>query len=261
VALEAPEASDEAVDLDLVTAQGGRHRLVGHGWLSYALLLLTPLGLAVVITVLTSLPSRPYARPWANEATTPGALPLVPTPAPAPTSALPSPHPTASGSASAAAHPPKPGDSTGASAVTLLAPDNPGSAAATTNAGTDLLLVLEAENGLLGGDLQTSSAPGASGGVVVLGLGTGRSQTVTFTGVRVAATDSYLLSLYYATAGVNSLTVRTSAGGTAVVPCLASFDGRFRTAAVTVVLARGANTITVEATSPLGLQLDRIELA
>src|SRR5258705_8880403 len=79
----APEITDKEMDLDLADARGGRHRLIGRGWLVYSLWLLTPLALALAVATVSALPSG-QGTPYAGDAPDPLPSNLIPTPAPAP---------------------------------------------------------------------------------------------------------------------------------------------------------------------------------
>src|SRR4051812_37555805 len=84
----APEVSEEEMEHDHADALGGRHRLLGRGWLTYSLWLLTPLAIALAIAGVTALPAHQLP-PYAGDL--PGLNPdgVPPTPAPAPTGSAP----------------------------------------------------------------------------------------------------------------------------------------------------------------------------
>jgi hypothetical protein len=240
------------MDLDLADARGGRHRLIGRGWLSYSIWLLTPLALALAVAAVSAMPAA-QGTPYAGDA--PDPLPSnflpVPTPAPQPTT---TPDPgSATGDPGTGGHPTSAG-------ATPASPDPGLVPAAATSISVFLALSIEAESGQLGSQLKTVSLSGASGGILVSGLGRTLSRTLTLAEVTVPAAGEYHLRLWYTAGTAAGVRIRTGAGTDATVTCPKTEADTIAVYSTTILLTAGYNTITVSGTSNGDASLDRITL-
>jgi hypothetical protein len=259
----APEVSDEALDLDLATARGGLHRLSRRGWLGYALWIFAPLGVALVIAAISSLPGSPTGRPFAGDAAS--ALPPDPTPGGQLTSAVP-----VLSATSAQAATPSPAAASGlppagptSDPPRAQAPAPTGAApvlVSNTSSAPDFSFAIEAESAALGTQVKVEQLTGASGGSVVSGVGEGGQRLLTVSGIQAPAAASYRLNLAYQTNAATTLTLKSSAGTDTTVTCPATTGSPGWCAAI-VKLSVGTNTVTLGATrNNSGLFLDRITL-
>jgi hypothetical protein len=275
-----PDVCDEAVDLDVAVARGGRHRRPRRAGLPYLLWILAPLGLALLVSAMSSLPGArpalPYAGPTAG--TPPLPLPLVPAtdgvvaPSAAPDSG--GPGDTPESPAPPAGEPARPGPggtpppvaaqppATDVLTVTDTSPSSPGTSSPSVG-GTPVSTVsvsVEAESAALGSALDRALLPGASGGEVVTGLGKNSHRSLTISGIRIPVGGWYRLELGYASPDAVGIEVRTSAGGAATTTCPAT-GGALRWCATLVRMSAGENSVTVTGTeNNTDAVLDRVVL-
>ena len=254
----APDVSDEEVEQDHADAVCGRHRLLGRGWLTYSLWVLTPLAIALAIAGVSALPGQ-HLSPYAGDL--PGLHPdgAPPTPVPAP-STSPSPATSPSGAAPATPGPtgspgPVPASSSGQPATATPSPSP-----SMMPVQPALFLSLEAEAGTLGRDLRVFALTGASGGNVVTGLGSQSKTTLVFPAVAVLLPREYHLRFWYAASADTDLRVTSSAGTAATVYCPSTGGATIGWYDTVVLLATGVNSITVGGDKTGGLDLDRITL-
>ncbi len=281
-----PDVCDEAVDLDLATARGGRHRRPGRAGLPYLLWILAPLGLALLVSSMSSLPgarpAMPYAGPTAG--TPPLPLPLVPASdgvaapsagpdsggpgdapgSPAPPAGEPGPTGPAGTPPPTAPQPPVSGVLTGTSAsYSSPSAGNPtvGSpTAGSPTAGSTVNVSVEAESAALGSALDRALLPGASGGEVVTGLGKNSHRSLTISGIRIPVDGWYRLDLGYAAPDAVGIELRTSAGSVETTTCPGT-GGALRWCAGMVRLTAGENSVTVAGTeNNSDAVLDRVVL-
>lgn len=253
----APEVSEDEVEEDHADALGGRHRLLGRGWLTYSLWVLTPLAIALAIAGISALPGQ-HLPPYAGDL--PGLRPdgVPPTPAPAP-STSPSRTTGPTGAAVVTTRPtgspePVPGASSSQPATAAPSPSF-------TQVQPALFLSLEAEAGALGRDLRVVALAGASGGSVVTGLGSQAKTQLVFPAVVVLLPREYHLRFWYAASVDTDLRLDSSAGTSATVYCPSTGSGATIGWYDTVVLlGTGTNSITVGGDRAGGLDLDRITL-
>ncbi len=256
----APEVNDDVMDLERATAHGGRHRLLRSGWLGYALLLLTPLALALIVAAISTVPpphnNRRGPAAAGGEA---GRVPVTPIPAPAvPTAAatgtpLPTGSPAANSTRTPAGRPlPPPPTSGPPEAPDLVPTGGPGV----------LQIAREAESAELGKQLSNVAMASASGGEVVTGLGKNKPRTMTFPEITVTVAGTYELRVWYAAAVAVNVRVRTSAGTDSPVLCPATGGtSALRSYAIAVKLGIGTNTIILNATTKDVPVVDRITVS
>lgn len=238
------------MELDLATARGGRHRMLRRGWLAYAMWVFAPLGLALVIAAITALPGPESGTPFAGGPASKLPAPPVPTPnggVSPPSGAV----ATAAPTTSRPTRSPLPHRSTAAPTLFSLPAPTPISPTATSGppprTPTPVAAVsMEAEDAVLGSQLKTEEIAGASGGMVVTGLGKNSHRTLTLPEVTIAVSGYYRLDLVYAATEQIRIDVHTSVGADTSVSCPPTAAATLSWCATMVLLDSGPNTISVE---------------
>jgi hypothetical protein len=250
---DVPAVSEDAMELDLATARGGQHRLLRRGWLAYAMWIFAPLGVALVIAAITSLPGPETGTPSAGGPAS--KLPGLPPPTPnthisppAGDIAVPvsitshhasSPNPSPHSPHSTPAVPPVLGPP-------AVAPSSMRPASTPPVTPTADAITMEAEAGALGSQLTTEQVAGASGGLIVTGLGKNSHRTLTLPNVTVTVSGYYRLDLGYTASEQIGIDVHTSAGGDASMSCPATPADTVDWCDTLVLLRAGDNSISVE---------------
>ena len=237
------------MELDLATARGGRHRLLRRGWVAYAMWIFAPLGLALVIAAITSLPGTDTGAPIAGGPASKLPAPPVPTPAGGvspPSGGLGVPVSLTSPPTNPP-HQPSPHTTPAAPTVFGRPAVTPatGSPSPTPTSSSDSI-TLEAEAGVLGSQLATARVPGASGGMVVTGLGKNSHRTLTLPDITVAVSGYYLIDLGYTATDPIGIDLHTSGGSDASMSCPATPADTMSWCATMVLLDAGTNSISVE---------------
>lgn len=259
----APEVSDEVMDLELATFRGGQHRPVRSGRLGYALLLLTPLVLAIVVAAVSALP--PAGGTPAQAGRDPGRVPLVPVPQPAD----PTPTGTGTGGGTPTGTPGQPGNApsvppVGApGAVDQPVGGQPGATAGPTAVVPQpvAFLSLEAETAEIGNLLTTLSLSIASGGEVVVGLGLNKPRSLVFPTVTVPSDGTYQVRIWCTSLLGGQVGVSTSAGTSGSAQCPATALLRMAAITINVTLRAGTNEIDLSSTALVGPLIDRITVS